>query len=510
MTLEALLKNTEYELVKGKLDRPVTSLTHDSRKVKDGTAFVCISGTVRDAHDFIPEAIGKGASAIIIETDVEEINGLSDLLKMNDTSNVTFVKVKKARRALAFMSAAFFGNPASELITRGVTGTKGKTTTTCMIKEMLERAGIPTGLIGTIEIVIGDEVIHASNTTPEPYSLQNYMIRMVDLGLKAVVMEVSSQGLMLDRVAGFTFDYGIFTNLEPDHIGENEHKDFEDYMYWKSTLFRQCRTGIVNLDSPYVENILKDHTCEVETFGTNEKADFRAENMKFRHNGSLLETSYHVAGKMDFDVDFYMPGMFSVYNSLTAIALCSHFGLKPDVINKALTEVKVKGRTEIVEISSKVKNAPAFTVMIDYAHNAMALESLLTTIRAYEPKRIVCLFGCGGNRAKSRRFEMGEVSSKLADFTIVTSDNPRFEEPEDIINDIITGVKKASGEYVTIVDRREAVKYAIENAKEGDVIILAGKGHEDYQEIKGVKYHMDERELLLDAVDAINKEREGQ
>ncbi len=315
---------------------------------------------------------------------------------------------------------------------------------------------------------------------------------------------------MLDRVAGFTFDYGIFTNLEPDHIGENEHKDFEDYMYWKSTLFKQCRTGIVNLDSPYVENILKDHTCEVETFGLNEKADFRAENMKFRHNGSLLETSYHVAGKMNFDVDFYMPGMFSVYNSLTAIALCSHFGLKPDVINKALTEVKVKGRTEIVEISSKVKNAPAFTVMIDYAHNAMALESLLTTIRAYEPRRIVCLFGCGGNRAKSRRFEMGEVSSKLADLTIVTSDNPRFEEPEDIINDIITGVKKASGEYVTIVDRREAVKYAIENAKEGDVIILAGKGHEDYQEIKGVKYHMDERELLFDAVDAINKEREGQ
>ncbi len=504
MLLSELLKNVEYEVVKGKTDREISSLSFDSRKVKDGTVFVCITGAVRDAHDFIPEVIGKGAVAVVIEKDVEEINGLSSLLEMNSTSFVTFIKVKDSRKALAYMSASYFGDPASELVTIGVTGTKGKTTTTYMIKEMLENAGIPTGLIGTIEILIGDEAIHASNTTPDSYSVQNYFRRMVNAGIKAVVMEVSSQGLMMDRVAGFTFDYGIFTNLEPDHIGENEHKSFEEYMYWKSTLFQKCKTGIVNVDCPHIDGILKDHTCEIETFGIEKQADFKAWNLEFLHKGNVLETKYHVTGKMDFDVDLYMPGMFSVYNSLTAIALCSHFGLSPEAINAALKQVKVKGRTEIVDVSSRIKGAPKYTVMIDYAHNAMALESLLNTIRAYEPKRIVCLFGCGGNRAKSRRFEMGEVSSKLADLTIVTSDNPRFEEPEAIIEDIITGVKKADGKYVSIIDRKEAVEYALRNAEEGDVIILAGKGHEDYQEIKGVKYHMDERELLDDAVNAIN------
>lgn len=505
MTLDSLLKNIDYELIKGRTDREITSLSLDSRKMKEGTCFVCINGAVRDAHDFIPEVIGKGASAIVIEKDVSEINGLGNLLEMNDTAGVTFIKVKNTREAMASMAAAYFGNPAEELITIGVTGTKGKTTTTYMIKEMLEEAGIPTGLIGTIEIIIGDETIHASNTTPESFSVQNYFRRMVDSGIKAVVMEVSSQGLMMSRVGGFTFDYGIFTNLEPDHIGENEHKSFEEYAYWKSTLFKKCKVGIVNADSEHVETILNGHTCEVETFGTGSNAELRAENIKFIQENGKLVTKYDITGKEDFSVELSMPGMFSVYNSLTAIALCRHFNLSKSTINNALKRVSVKGRTEIVDVASKIKNAPNYTVMIDYAHNAMALESLLTTLKAYNPKRIVCLFGCGGNRAKARRFEMGEVSSKMADLTIVTSDNPRFEEPEAIIADIISGVQKADGKYVTIVDRREAVKYAIEHAEDGDVIILAGKGHEDYQEIRGVKIHMDERELLQDAIDKMNK-----
>ncbi len=509
MILADILENTEYKLVKGKVNKEITSLVYDSRKVKEGSVFVCISGSVRDAHDFIPEVIGKGAAAIVIEKEVEEINGLSNLLEMNSTANVTFVKVKNARSALAKMSAAYFGHPTDSLITIGITGTKGKTTTTYMIKDILDKAGIPTGLIGTVEIIIGDEIIHSGNTTPESYAVQNYFRRMVDSGLKAVVMEVSSQGLMMNRVEGITFDYGIFTNLEPDHIGENEHKDFEDYMYWKSTLFQKCKTGIFNCDSEYLEGILKGHTCTVETFGLSEKADYRATDISFLQKDGKLETRYKVSGKRNFEVDLNMPGMFSVYNSLTAIALCSHFNVPDEIIQKTLPNVYVKGRTEIVKVSSRIKGAPDYTVMIDYAHNAMALESLLTTLRAYKPKRLVSVFGCGGNRAKSRRFEMGEVSSKLADFTIVTSDNPRFEEPEDIIADIVTGVKKADGEYITITDRREAVKYAIKNAKQGDVIVIAGKGHEDYQEIRGAKYHMDERELIDDAVKECNEAQNG-
>ena len=361
-----------------------------------------------------------------------------------------------------------------------------------MIKSILEASGIKTGLIGTIEIIIGDKHISAKNTTPESYAVQEYFHEMVEAGMQAVVMEVSSQGLMLHRVSGFTFDFGVFTNLEPDHIGENEHKDFADYMRCKSLLFQQCRQGILNADSEHLEGILKGHTCKVETFGYSEKADLRASNMKLVHKPGVLGVDYHISGLLDMDVDINVPGRFSVYNSLTAIAICRHFGVEEEKMKEALRHVSVKGRIEIVPVSKR------YTVMIDYAHNAMALESLLTTLKEYQPKRLVCLFGCGGNRAKSRRYEMGEVSSKLADLTVVTSDNPRFEEPMDIISDILIGVKKADGAYVTIPDRKEAIAYCLENAKDGDVIILAGKGHEDYQEIKGEKHHMDERELIAD------------
>ncbi len=480
MKLRELLENIKYEVVKGSVDTEVTTLVYDSRKVEAGSVFVCISGSVRDAHDFIPDVIEKGAKAIIVEKDVEVAEG------------ITVIKVENSRFALANMSAAYFGHPAEKLKTIGITGTKGKTTTTYMIKSILESSGIKTGLIGTIEIVIGDKCIPAKNTTPESYELQSYFKEMVEAGMEAVVMEVSSQGLMLHRVAGFTFDYGVFTNLEPDHIGENEHKDFDDYMHCKSLLFQQCKQGILNADSEHLEGILKGHTCEVETFGFAENANLRVESMNLIHEPGLIGVEYHIGGDDDMDVAINVPGRFSVYNSLTAVAICRHFGVKEEVMKAALRHVSVKGRIEIIPIS------PRFTLMIDYAHNAMALESLLTTLKEYNPKRLVCLFGCGGNRAKSRRYEMGEVSSKLADLTIVTSDNPRFEEPMDIIADIIVGVEKADGAYVTIPDRKDAIEYAIKNAKDGDVIILAGKGHEDYQEIAGVKHHMDERELIAD------------
>ena len=482
MNLKDLLEEVDYTLLQGEEDREITELLYDSRKAcKDGV-FVCICGAVRDGHDFAEMVVEKGVTVLVVEKEISA------------PDNVTVCQVKDTRLALAQMSAAYFGHPARELTTIGITGTKGKTTATYMVKAILENAGFKTGLIGTIESIIGEEVIPSVNTTPESYTVQQYFRKMADAGCKCVVMEVSSQGLMLHRVGGFTFDYGIFTNLEPDHIGPAEHKDLEDYIHCKGMLFKQCKTGIVNGDDSHLEEVLKGHTCTLETYGMGENADLRATDIHLAKKAGTLGVAYHMSGLLDMDVEIDIPGKFSVYNSLTAVAICRHFGVSEEDIVKALADIRVKGRVELLPVSDK------FTVMIDYAHNAMSLESLLTTLREYQPKRLVTLFGCGGNRAKSRRFEMGEVSSRLSDLTIITSDNPRNEEPEQIIADIVTGVKKADGDYMTIISRPEAIRYAIENAKEGDVIVLAGKGHEDYQEIKGEKHHMDEREIVAEVV----------
>lgn len=482
MKLSKLLEKLEYTVLAGNTDIEISTLVYDSRKVQKDSVFVCISGSVRDAHEFIPDVVKNGAAAVIVEKDVAPVDG------------VTYIKVEDTRLALAYMSAAYFDYPAKKIKTIGITGTKGKTTTTYMVKSILESAGIKTGLIGTIESICGDKHTPAANTTPESYMVQKLFAEMADEGMDAVVMEVSSQALKLHRVSGFTFDIGVFTNLEPDHIGENEHKDFEEYMHCKSLLFRQCRLGIFNGDDEHLEGIMKGHTCEVETFGYKSINNLVAENVELKKEHGALGVKYHVSGLLDFDVEVNVPGKFSVYNSLTAIAICHHFNVAKEAIKEALCHVSVKGRIEIVPVTKR------YTIMIDYAHNAMALESLLTTLKEYEPGRLVCLFGCGGNRAKSRRYEMGEVSSRLADLTVVTSDNPRNEEPMDIINDILVGVSKADGRYVTIPDRKEAIRYCMENAQAGDIIVLAGKGHEDYQEICGVKHHMDEREIIADII----------
>lgn len=482
MKLSELLTEIEYECIQGKLDREISTLVYDSRKVQMDSVFVCISGAVRDGHDFAQEVVQSGATVLFVEKEVDV------------PSDVTVLLVKDTRMALAQASAAYFGYPAKEIITIGITGTKGKTTATYMVRSILEASGFKTGLIGTIETIIGEESIPSANTTPESYIVQESFRKMVDAGCKCVVMEVSSQGLMLHRVGGFVFDYGIFTNLEPDHIGPNEHKDFEDYTRCKSMLFKQCKHGIFNGDDRHLNEILKGHTCEVETYGFSDGVDMKASEVRLMDKGGTLGVAYRMSGLLDMDVEIDIPGTFSVYNSMTAIAICRHFGVKKETILASLEKIRVKGRVEILPVSSK------FTLMIDYAHNAMSLNSLLTTLKEYKPKRLVCLFGCGGNRSKDRRFEMGEVSSRLADYTIVTSDNPRTEKPEDIIADIVTGVEKADGEYITIVDRREAIRYAIEKAQEGDVIVLAGKGHEDYQEINGEKFHMDEREIVAEVV----------
>lgn len=486
MRLTQLLERLEYEVSQGSDEISVTELINDSRRVTEGSVFVCISGAVSDGHAYAGEVAKKGAAALVVEKDVEV------------PENVTVIRVADTRYALALMSAAYFGYPAEKLKVIGITGTKGKTTTTYMVKSILEGVGHKVGLIGTIEALIGEKSVPANNTTPESYTIHQYFAEMVEAGCDSVVMEVSSQGLMLHRTAGILFEIGIFTNLGEDHIGPNEHKDFDDYKRCKGILFTQCRLGIANMDDPWYEDVFRNAACKVETLGFSEKADLRATDIEHITKPGYLGVRYHVSGLMDFDVEIDIPGDFSVYNSLTAIAVCRHFDVPKENIKKALKVAKVRGRIEMVKVSDE------FTMMIDYAHNAMSLESLLHTLRDYRPERIVTIFGCGGNRSKTRRYEMGEVSGRMSDFTIITSDNPRFEEPQDIIDDIIIGIRKTDGEYTAICDRKEAIRYAIEHGRPGDVIVLAGKGHETYQEIKGVKYDMDDRILIRDVLEELH------
>ncbi len=506
MKLQQVLEDLEYEVINGKVspEEEITALVCDSRKLSPGCLFVCIPGANVDGHSFAPQAAREGAAVIVTGRPMEELPELQGAigdLEKEGKRVPTVLRVPDERYALACLSAAWFGHPARKLTVIGITGTKGKTTTTYLVRSILEGLGCRCGLIGTIEVIIGDTHIHAGNTTPESLLLQEYFARMVEAGVDTVVMEVSSQALMLHRTAGFLFDYGVFTNLEPDHIGPNEHSSFEEYLACKAKLFRQCKVGIANRDDSHFAAIMEGHTCELTTFGIGAPAskscdrDLYATDIRLTDTPGELGVSFTLSGLLEGEMHLPMPGKFSVYNALCAIAICAHVGSKkpgfgiPE-IREALKNVHVPGRIEMVKVSDD------FTLLIDYAHNAMALESLLGTLREYHPNRLVSVFGCGGNRAKSRRYEMGEVSGRMADFTIITSDNPRFEEPLDIIADIRTGMEKTQGKYIEIPDRKEAIRYAIRNGRKGDIIVLAGKGHEDYQEIKGVKYPMDERVLI--------------
>ena len=478
--LNQLLERISYTCIQGSIDTEVTDIVNDSRKITPGCLFFCIPGAVTDGHKFAAQAAEQRAAVLVVSKEVEV------------PDSVTVIRVEDPRYAMALIAAAWYDYPAEQIPVIGVTGTKGKTTTTYMIKSILEHAGHQVGLIGTIETIIKEKKIPSSNTTPESVTVQKYLREMADAGCDCAVMEVSSQGLMLHRTAGILFELGLFTNIEPDHIGPNEHASFEEYMECKGRLFRQCKVGIVNVDDPHWKQVLEGHTCRLETVGFSPEASLRAENVHLVNGAEYLGVAYHVSGSMDLDVEIDLPGRFSVYNSLMAIAVCRHFGVADQDILYALKQAKVKGRIELIKVSDD------FTLMIDYAHNAMSLESLLTTLKEYNPKRLVCLFGCGGNRSKLRRYEMGEVSGRLADLTIITSDNPRDEEPQAIIDDIKVGIAKTDGKYVEIPDRKEAIAYAIHHGQPGDVIVLAGKGHEDYQEIRGVKHPMDERDLIAD------------
>lgn len=482
--IKKLLEGLDYHVVSGRDEGNVTDVIYDSRKVSEGVMFVCVKGVNFDGHDAAKDVVKNGAKVLIVERDVDV------------DEPVTVIKVDSTRYAMAFIAASYYGHPADSLKIIGITGTKGKTTTSYMVKSILDHAGYKVGLIGTVETIIGDRHIPSVNTTPESYVLQKRFKEMLDAGIEIVVMEVSSQALKLHRTQGFTFELGILTNISPDHIGPHEHASFEEYMYCKGLLFKQCKKGIVNCDDEHYQTVIKGHTCSIETYGMSEKADLRAYNLELVTKPGELGIAFDTAGTINMHVEVPTPGAFSVYNALTAMAICHHFKVSHEDMKEALLHAKAKGRIELVKVSDQ------FTVMIDYAHNAVALESLLSTLKDYHPHRLIVLFGCGGNRSKLRRYEMGEVAGRLADFTIITSDNPRFEEPLDIIHDIETGMKKTDGRYIEIPDRKEAIYYALDHGEPGDLIVLAGKGHEDYQEIKGKKYPMDERVIIKEYLES--------
>lgn len=491
MRLQELLREVPFTcLQEGKDNNPeITDVVYDTRKMIPGAAFVCIKGAKLDSHTLAGQAAAEGALALVVDHPVEAPAG------------VTVVQVENTRIALAEMAAAYFGHPADALKTIGVTGTKGKTTTSYMIKSILEQAGHKTGLIGSIGALIGDEEVKTINTTPESYETQKLFRRMADAGCEFVVMEVSSQGLMLHRTAGFLFDVGIFLNISRDHISPWEHQSLEEYLHCKSLLFRQCRLGIVNCDDEKYEKIIEGHTCRVETFGFSEKAGTRATSYHTVREGDCMGVGYTARGILNMAITVGSPGKFSVYDSLAAACACSHFGVSAEAINRGVGRVKIRGRVETVPIS-----AP-YTVILDFAHDGIGIENLINAVRQYDPNRIIAVFGSDGNRTKIRRADAGELLGNMADFTIVTSNSPRFEDLEEINADIKVGLDRTQGKYVVIPDRRTAIKHAMAMAQKDDMILLIGKGHWDYEEIRGVKYPFDERVVVKELYQELLKEQ---
>lgn len=492
MNLKNILIGIEGLKAKGNLDLDISSIECDYRNVKEGSLFVAIKGYEVDGHTFIGKAIEKGAKAIIFEQG-------ADYKEFINYKNITFIMAPNTRLALSKCSCNFYDNPSKKMKVIGITGTKGKTTTSFMLKKILEKQGKKVGLIGTIAVYIGDnKVKNSDRTTPESNKLQEILDKMYQLGVEVVIMEVSSQSLKLDRVAGIEFYAGIFTNFSEDHISKTEHKDMEEYFQSKLKLFDMCKYAFINADNLYtakVPELIKDK-CNVETYGIDNYCNFLAKDVTITNTYADFKVKLENRNER---VKVSIPGRFSVYNALAAIKVAQLFGVKTDTIKEALADVKVLGRSELVDNKLDLK------IMIDYAHTPDSLENILKTVKQYTLGRVICVFGCGGDRDKTKRPVMGEIAGRVADYTIITSDNPRSEEPEEIIKEIEEGIKKTKGKYECITDRKEAIKKAIKMENKADIIVIAGKGHEMYQEIQKEKIPFDEREIIKEIVEKVDK-----
>ena len=492
MDLKKILLGLENLKVKGNLDIDIKGIENNSKEVKTGYMFIAIKGFETDGHNYINDAIDAGCTAVMIQEGC-------DLSKINVKNDVTVIMAKDTREALAICSSNFYDNPSRKFKLIGVTGTKGKTTTTFMIKELLEKAGKKVGLIGTIATYInGKKIKESDRTTPESLELQKTFFQMAKEKVEYVVMEVSSQSLKLHRVDGCNFDIAIFTNFSEDHISEKEHTDMKDYFQSKLKLFNMCKVGIVNADDLYAAKIPKLFpNSDITTYGIDNPCNLLAKDITITN--SYVDFRVKITDRNE-RVKTGIPGRFSVYNSLAAICVAQKVGVSLETIKEALLEVRVPGRSEVVD------NKFEIPIMIDYAHSPESLESILQAVKSYTRGGVISVFGCGGDRDKGKRPIMGEISGRIADYTIITSDNPRTEEPEEIIKEIEKGIKKTKGNYQVVVDRTEAIEKAIKMATKKDIIVLAGKGHELYQEINGKKYPFDERSIIKKIIDKLNKE----
>lgn len=486
MELKAIIAGIEGLKAKGNLDLEINSVECDSRKVEKNGMFIAIKGFETDGHQYIKQAVEKGAKVVMVQEEAK-------LNKQDFNDDVTIIVAPNTRIALAKVACNFYKNPSRKLRIIGVTGTKGKTTTTFMIKSILEKHGERVGLIGTVANYIGDRNLgESSRTTPESLELQKLFNQMVEENMDTVIMEVSSQALKLHRVDEVDFDLAIFTNFSEDHISTNEHPNMEDYFESKLKLIKMSKKSFINADDFRVSKIKKMlPEKEIKSYGVDNEADLLAKDITITN--SSVDFKVKIAGKNE-RVKTGIPGRFSVYNSLAAISVVTEIGVNAEEIKEALLNVRVPGRSELVP------NKKDLVIMIDYAHSPESLQSILNAVKSYTRGKVISVFGCGGDRDKSKRPIMGQISASIADFTIITSDNPRTEEPEIIIKEIEEGAVKTKGKYITIVNRTEAIKYAIDMATKNDIIVLAGKGHETYQEINGEKIHYDEREIIKEVI----------
>ena len=485
MLLSKIFKDTG---VKVNNDIDVKHMTIDSRKVKKDYMFIAIKGFESDGHKFIESAIENGANSILIDED--RYNEFKDL-------NVEVLTTKNTRSLLGQISCNFYNDPSKEFKLIGITGTKGKTTTSFMVKKILEESGKKVGLVGTVACYIANKkLMDSDRTTPEAVELQEMFRQMADENCDYVIMEVSSQSLKLGRVDGCNFDLGLFTNLSEDHISPHEHASMKEYFDCKCKLFDMTNNGIANIDDKKGKELVETKSnCNFITYGIDSDADNKATNINITNE--LTTFNINIYGKEEL-VEISIPGKFTVYNALGAISICESLGIETKYILSGLKKVRVPGRSELID------NDKGLTIMLDYAHSEESLANILQAVKSYTKGRVICLFGCGGDRDTRKRPKMAKVSGTLADFTIITSDNPRNEDPEAIAREVETGIKGITDNYVVIVDRVEAIKYAISIAKKDDIVVLAGKGHESYQVIGHTKYPFNEKQIVLDIINEIS------
>ena len=481
MKLAEIISDCEIITTKGDLDVEIGEIRYDSRKVESGDMFIAIVGFQTDGHNYVAQAIEQGAKVVVIE------EGKIDMSLIRD--DVTVIVTSNTRRFMAMSACNYYNHPSRDFKLVGITGTKGKTTTAYMIKSILEKAGRKVGLIGTIANMIGSEEVESSRTTPESVDLQHLFRQMADAGCDVVVMEVSSHALYLDRVYGSSFDMGVFTNLSEDHL--DFHKTFDNYLAAKAILFTMCKEGFVNVDDMYARRLMDMATCPITTYGIDNNPFVSARDIIITNTYSDFKVSMNRTLQR---IKVPIPGRFTVYNALAAICVTAKLGASIEAMITGLEVVQVPGRSEVVPSTKD------FVVMVDYAHTPASLEGILRAVKSYTRGRVICVFGCGGDRDPFKRPMMGEISGKLADITYITTDNPRSEDPAKIIGEIEEGIKKTKGEYKMVQNRKKAIEQAIRRARRGDLVLIAGKGHETYQEVNGVKSHFDDREVAANVL----------